>query len=205
MQRASKDLWDVWADDEPGFTSLNLQFDVAREWQGQSALGYWPDLDMLPIGQLSLRGPRGPKRASQLTRDEQVTMLTLWSMFGSPLMIGGELTSLPEESIRLLTNPSLLRINQTGRGGRELWRRGAHIAWRSELPGGSVALALFNLADSTARLALQPSDAPELRAGDVLDVWRGEPCRATEGRLEVDVPPHGARLFVVAAPAGAAP
>jgi hypothetical protein len=205
MQRASKDLWDVWVDDEPGFTSLKLQFDVARLWQGQSAPGYWPDLDMLPIGQLSLRGPRGPQRSSQLTRDEQVTMLTLWAMFGSPLMIGGELSSLPEDSLRLLTNPLLLQVNQTGRSGRELWRSGGRIAWRTELPDASIALALFNLDDAPGRMSLTPGEAAELRDGSVFDVWRNEPCATREGLLEVDVPAHGARLFVVTSAGAAAP
>jgi hypothetical protein len=203
MQRVSKDLWDVWANDEPGFTSLNLQFDVAKQWQGRSAPGYWPDLDMLPIGQLSLRGPRGPRRASSLTRDEQASMLTLWAMFGSPLMIGGELSSLSDESVHLLTNPLLLRINQSGRNGRELWRRGTEVAWRTELPDGAVALALFNLADAPARLALTRGDATELVDGKVFDVWRDEPCATEHGLVEVEVPAHGVRLFVVTPPRAA--
>lgn len=197
MQRASKDLWDVWSDDEPGFTSLKLQFDVARQWQGRSSPGYWPDLDMLPIGQLSLRGPRGPRRLSQLTRDEQISMLTLWAMFGSPLMIGGELSSLSEEAVRLLTNPLLLQVNQAGRGGRELWREDASIAWRSELPDGKVALAVFNLSDTAAPVRLSRRDAGELAGGQIFDVWRDAPRAAEQGELTVEVPAHGARLFVV--------
>jgi hypothetical protein len=196
MQRSSNDLWDVWVDDDPAFTSLKLQFDVARRWQGRGAPGYWPDLDMLPIGQLSLRGPRGPRRQSQLTHDEQVAMLTLWAMFGSPLMIGGELATLSDDSIRILTNPKLLQINQAGRERRELWQRGNHVAWRAELPNGAIALALFNLGDATERVALVAGDAPELAGGGIFDVWRNEPYGAISFDA-VDVPAHGARLFVV--------
>jgi hypothetical protein len=197
MRRVSKDLWDEWHPQDPGFSSLKQQFEVARRWQARAMPGHFPDLDMLPIGRLSLRGPRGPARESQLTRDEQQTMLTLWAMFGSPLMLGGELTSLAEDTLRLITNPVLLRINQRGRNGRELWRRGEHVAWRTELPEGDVALALFNLADSPGKLGLTPADAPELVGATALDVWQDVRSSALEGLTAVDVPAHGAQLFVV--------
>ena len=38
----------------------------------------------------------GQERQTNFTRDEQKTMMTLWCMFGSPLMIGGELTKLDD-------------------------------------------------------------------------------------------------------------
>lgn len=201
MQRVSKDLWDAWLEEDPGFTSLKEQFEVARVWQGNAAPGYWPDLDMLPIGQLSLRGPRGPRRLSQLSHDEQLTLLTLWALFGSPLMIGGELTSLADESVRLLTNPSMLRVQQTGRNGRELWRRENHVAWRAELGAGVVAVALFNLADGAERIGLTRAEVPELAEGDVFDVWHNEPFTAAQGVIAADIPAHSARLYIVT-PAG---
>jgi hypothetical protein len=206
MQRVSKDLWDAWVDEDPGFSSLKLQFDVAKMWQGRALPGYWPDLDMLPIGRLSLRGPRGPRRESELTRDEQISMLTLWAMFGSPLMIGGELSSMPDEALRLLTNPELLRVQQTGLSGRELWRRGDHIAWRKELPQqGAVALSLFNLGERPERVALTRADAPELERAEVLDAWQNEPCSAAGAQIEALVPAHGARLFLVHSPGARTP
>lgn len=204
MQRASKDLWDAWLEQDPGFTSLKLQFDVARLWQGRSAPGYWPDLDMLPIGQLSLRGPRGPRRMSQLTHDEQVAMLTLWAVFGSPFMIGGELSTLSEEALRLLTNPTLLRINQTATNRRELACEGEQSVWRAELPDGSVALGLFNLSDGHARVALPRGAAGNRPPPAVFDVWRNERYDALS-LAEVDVPAHGARLFVLEASGAGAP
>jgi alpha-galactosidase len=200
MQRVSKDLWDEWVDEDAGFSGLKLQFDVAERWQGRGAPGYWPDLDMLPMGQLSLRGPRGPRRESRLTRDEQISMLTLWAMFGSPFMIGGELTSLSDDAVRLLTNASLLRVQQQARNGRQLWRKGEQVAWRAELPDGAAALALFNLGDRAERVALSQADAPELETWNLFDVWQNEPRTAAQGLLTADIPAHGARLLLATAP-----
>ena len=55
----------------------------------------YPDWDMLPIGTMMHasveRGVYGPASPTRLTRDEQLTTLTLWSITRAPLMIGGRL------------------------------------------------------------------------------------------------------------------
>jgi alpha-galactosidase len=63
---------------------------------------------MLPVGHLGLAPGWGKARDTQLTRDEQRTLLTLWSIFHSPLMIGGDLTSADEWTTSLLTNPEVI-------------------------------------------------------------------------------------------------
>ncbi len=35
----------------------------------------------------------GEERQTNFTKDEQVTMMTLWCIFRSPLMLGAEMTS----------------------------------------------------------------------------------------------------------------
>lgn len=67
--------------------------------------GHWADADMLPLGHIGLRAERGDDRQSKLTRDEQKTLLTLWSMGASPLMVGGDLPTSNADTIALLANP----------------------------------------------------------------------------------------------------
>ena len=67
-------------------------FERCELWQNQVSRGNYPDCDMLPIGKLG-KG-FGEERDTRFTKDEQRTMMTLWCLFGSPLMIGAELTSL---------------------------------------------------------------------------------------------------------------
>ena len=54
----------------------------------------------------------GKPRTTRLTRDEQRTQLTLWSIFRSPLIIGGNLTLFDEWTESLLTNPEVIAVDQ---------------------------------------------------------------------------------------------
>jgi hypothetical protein len=209
MRRVSKDVWDAWIEDDVNYAGLKHQFEVARLWQGQGGPGHFPDLDMLPLGRISLRGPRGPARDARYTLDEGRTMLTLWSMFQSPLMLGGELSTLRPELVELLTNPEVLEVDQRGRAGAELWRDGEQVAWSAELPAtGELAVALFNLSDAPTAIALPETllsrasgaaalATPQgsLSGATLRDAWQRRDVGQLNGKLSADVPAHGARLF----------
>ncbi|CAI0464672.1 unnamed protein product [Linum tenue] len=112
MYRVTADDWDSWGD-------VASHFDVARDFAkaemvpGEGLLGNsWPDLDMLPLGWLTDQGVnRGPHRQCNLTLDEQRTQMTLWSMARSPLMFGGDVRKIDMTTYKLITNPTLLEIN----------------------------------------------------------------------------------------------
>ena len=70
---------------------------------------------MLPIGRLGPRPGEGDVRDTKFTRDEQITLMTLWSMFRSPLMMGGDLLSMDEWTTSLLTNPEVIALDQHSR------------------------------------------------------------------------------------------
>jgi len=195
MRRVSNDLWDDWDHEDPNFTCLKRQFQVARTWQGQGAPGHWPDLDMLPIGRISLNGTRGPARQSRFTRDEQTTLLTLWALFQSPLMLGGELKTLDDATRQLLVNRELLEVNQRGRNGRQVSVQAEQIIWRAELPEARVALGCFNLADAPQTIDLSADSVPELRSAVVRDLWEHRELGSVQGSLRLEVPAHGARLL----------
>ena len=125
MWRITDDLWD-------NFELLKNMFYRCELWQDHVSAGCYPDCDMLPIGQLG-KG-FGHEWTSNFTRDEARTMMTLWCLFGSPLMIGAELTLLDEATLSLLTNDELLvRRRWSGRSRRTPGRasRGAPVLSRS--------------------------------------------------------------------------
>lgn len=117
LWRISGDFWDRWVD-------LRKQFDLGRKWTGHTGPNGWADADMLPLGRIAIRGERGNDRMSLLTRDEQVTLMTLWAIFRSPLMMGGDLPSNDEFTLKLLTNREVLAVNQQSTKNRELYARG---------------------------------------------------------------------------------
>ncbi len=87
MWRISDDFWDDWK-------LLRQQFDFARDWAplvGKN--NTWPDADMLPLGKLRVTNKEGGGSPTKFTPDEQQTVMTLWSIFRSPLIFGGDLPS----------------------------------------------------------------------------------------------------------------
>jgi alpha-galactosidase len=149
MWRISDDIWDVWQSDAPFPRTIKSQFVAAAAWTPYVRPGNWPDADMLPLGELRPRPEVGPgPRHTRLTHEEQRTMLTLWAMARSPLILGSNLTLLDAETLGLITNKELLRIDQRAISSRAVVSQDGLVAWTADLPGGDTALAIFNLNDS---------------------------------------------------------
>ena len=192
MWRISDDFWDEWR-------LVRAQFDYARDWaRFVGVRGAWPDADMLPLGRLRLTDTAGRGTPSRLTPDEQRTVMTLWSVFRSPLVVGGDLPSLDAATLALLTNPEVLAANQRGRTPRQVLERAGLRVWRSAAPGGGHYVAVFNLDAAPQHVELAWSEIG-LGAGtrEVRDLWARRALGAHE-RLRVDLPPHGSALVLVA-------
>ncbi len=193
MWRITNDFWDTWGD-------LLIGFDACRRWQGLGEEHAWPDADMLPIGHLSLRGQeRGMgERMTNFTKDEQYTLLTLWCIFRSPLMLGCELRDLDEFTLGLITNREVLDLLKYSRNAREVIRRGVwdrHVVWFAKCSEGGWYLALFNTGGTDSEMSVQTEQLGVPSSLAVRDLWAGEDLGCAEGCVAAVVPAHGARLF----------
>ncbi len=120
MWRIVNDFWDTG--DGP-LCDLGCAFTAIRTWGGVGGLtpGHWPDADMLPLGYL---GPRkewtGGNHQTNFTKNEQVTVMSLWTMLPSPLIFGGNPMRLSNDAwtLALLTNPEVLAVSQDVLGAR---------------------------------------------------------------------------------------
>ncbi len=203
MWRISNDVWDLWAPaggQTDGFPqNIQAQFPLLALWAPYAKPGNWPDAAMLPLGQLKPSAGWGEPRASRLTAEEQRTLLTLWAIARSPLILGANLTMLDASTMSLLTNRDLLRINQTSTHSAQVLHDGDLVAWRADLPGGEKAIGLFNLGDTEMNLTKQlPDFGADLGGRDwaVRNLWGGGV--AISGHEFVErVPPHGCVLLMV--------
>ena len=78
---------------------------------------------MLPLGWLG-QGFHTDKHTwhTNLTENEQRTMMTLWCIFRSPLMLGTEMPRLDEWTLSLLTNADVLGLLKHSRGAKQIAR-----------------------------------------------------------------------------------
>ena len=182
MWRMTDDFWDDWELLKAMFMRCHLWEDYVglENDTGRS----WPDCDMLPLGRISLRDE---PRWTRLTADEQRTMMSLWCIFRSPLMIGSELPSCDEATLRLLTNQDMLALNQNGHGPRQLFRDERSAVWITDDQEGRQTYGLFNLSDEPQVMTL------ETTKGEVFkNLWEGNLITADGEKLCLPVPLHGA-------------
>ena len=189
MWRVCDDLWDRWEDVEANFARL-------ARWAPFASPAGWPDGDMLPLGRIGIRAERGEDRHSLLTPAEQRTLMTLWVMARSPLMMGGDLPTSSPETIALLTNDAVLEVLHHSSGNREVLREDDLVLWAADsTTTPSRYGAAFHLGGQDAVVDVQLGNLGAPAGARVTDVWTGEPVDVDGGWLHLAVEAHGARML----------
>ena len=189
MWRISDDMWDNWPE-------VRNQFGYCRLWAPHIGPNHWPDADMLPLGLLRLRGFNDGPRLSRLSHDEQITLMTLWSIFRSPLMMGGDLPTLDAFTQSLLTNQEVIAVDQHSSGNRLLFTRGNQIAWAADVPRTRQKyVALFNLGESPEEITVSWRELGLAGKVPVRDLWKKETLGSFDGQFSARIAPHGAGLY----------
>ena len=150
MWRITDDFWDSWE-------LLKAMFYRCELWENQVSLGCYPDCDMLPLGWIG-KG-FGQERLTRFTRDEQRTMMTLWCIFGFPLMIGTELTKMDGWTLSLLTNREVLSMLTPDCRPHQIRRNDSEAVWTAHnAVTGETFTALFNLSDESREISVRTED-----------------------------------------------
>ncbi len=199
MWRISNDVWDHWAQWPKADWSQGVlaQFGMAARWAPLVGTGNWPDADMLPLGYLGPRPGFGKARESALTSDEARTLMTLWCIFRSPLVIGANLTRLDSGTLALLTNDEVIAVDQHSMGGRQVLDDAGKVVWVARGERGSAYVAVFNTADGaqTVDYPLQSLGLPSV-AFAVRDLWEKKDLGNSD-TLHVSLRAHASALFRV--------
>ena len=180
MWRLVGDLWDNWGE-------LTHAMDVVAQWSAFRKTGHWPDIDMLPLGKLREFGPNTgpPNTQSRFTSDEARTLMTLMCITQNPLMFGGNLPETDQATLKLITNPDVLAVDQTGLGGH-LDSESAGVAqWQAGAGKDGIFVAFVNR-NNTSATAMPP------RARHIHDLWEHKDRKVG---APIDLPAHGSVLL----------
>lgn len=188
MWRITDDFWDDWK-------LLLPMFERCELWEEHVRPGCYPDCDMLALGKLG-KG-FGNERKCNFTQEEQRTLMTLWCIFRSPLMIGADMTQLDDWTLSLLTNDDVLELLHYSKEARQIERDEKHVIWCSKDTSNKYGyLALFQLQDTEEQIRIPWQSvedygitgrmATELWSKDVIDLTNHE---------TITVAAHGAKLY----------
>ncbi|MBP3452388.1 MAG: glycoside hydrolase family 27 protein [Clostridia bacterium] len=185
MWRITDDFWDQW-------DLLKAMFERAEKWCIHAGPGHWPDADMLPLGALRQCEDQGDW--THFTQEEQRTMMTLWCMMRSPLMIGAEMTKNDVFTLELLTNAPLLEIQKTTWCAHPLYTTDEASAWVAPRKDGKgVYVALFNLSDKKRKLSLDAAEAGLNGIKSATELWSGKKGKKLSATLNA----HDAAVWFV--------
>ena len=167
-----------------------------------ASAGHYNDMDMLEVGHLAgqVKTVFGKHGDSGLTPIEEQTHFGMWCMLSSPLLIGCDVRNVPESTMRLVTNPYLLAMNQNELGcqGYVVSRNGeAYILVKDALErfGKSRYVTLYNASDEEHEFAVYSATLDLGGKIDAFDLAEMADVGAFEGVVYVKVPAHGAKFY----------
>jgi len=188
----------IWVRDVA--TSWRISHDISDKWESVRDIisenlylsayaggGHYNDMDMLEVGR-------------SMSYEEDKTHFGMWCMMASPLLIGCDLTTLRPETLELLTNPELISLDQDPLGLQ------AYVVKRENDSyilvkdverrfGNTRAVAFYNSGDDPVDMSLDLRDVDMGGLTKVRDVFERKDLPPVRGTMEVEVPPHGTRIF----------
>ena len=191
--RMADDFWDNWKE-------ILAMMDYAKQWEGIGGPGHWPDCDMLQIGKLSKRGPVGHERYSRFTEDELYTHITFWSIYQSPLFIGGNMPENRDLELKLLTNEEVLAVNQQGSHPKQLLKTDSSMIWISQAANGKdIYAGLFNIGNNTGNITISFASLGLKGKVTVRDLWGKTDLGVFKNKFSKTINAHGAALLKISA------
>lgn len=185
MWRMTDDFWDHWR-------SLYAMFERAAKWAPFVRPGNWPDCDMLPLGHIGIRAVDGGggDNWTRFTHDEQITLMSLWTIMQSPLMFGGELTDLDPWTLKLITNEQVLKMYKELNYQRQVYRDRTWVVWKAKSETDQY-VAIFNTSDEEKQVDASIMSNIVPLEEEVLNLWENEKITLSNQTL----PAHGALLI----------
>ncbi len=205
MLRITKDIWD-------DVESIQRSFPAWEFWQSYTEPGFWPDLDMIPFGKLqtmslepnpedlpeglnpNLTG-KGWARECELDLTARQTFITQRALSATPLMLGGDIGSLSEDDLSLITHPSMIACNQNGVSAKRIQMRGDLFVYRAdhreELGKGWLGLFNRNPDGGTEKIQLSPSRIGLPPETKLYDVWAENDLGILRDAPLVTIPRNG--------------
>ncbi len=163
-----------------------------------SAPGCFNDIDMLTIGMYG----KGNVGSTGSNDTDYKTEFVVWCMFSAPLMLGGDIRTFSADTLKLVTNKYLLRINQDieGRPAFEVRKDSNIKVFVKHLSGNEIAVAFVNFDDRDRGVDFYFEDAGIPAASgyglNMTDVFTGENIGVKKEYLKRQIKAHDCECYI---------
>jgi hypothetical protein len=192
------------------YFNVQKRFNTLALWEptyGGRIFGGYNDFDSVEVGDcnrdVSSTDPFGSVHypdGDGLTMAGRQTVLSLWSLASSPLILGSDLTELCPTDLNLLKNQAVLAVDQDGIDASMITNGQTEKVVAKTEPDGDVAVGLFNTTTkaetiSTTASAIGLPGASQYR---VTNLWT-HATTESGSTISATVPPHGVAFYQVQA------
>lgn len=189
LWRTTYDIRD-WYDGEidGNFLGWSIILDKQVGLEKYSGPGHWNDPDMLEVGN------------GRQTNTEYKAHFSFWALLNAPLIAGNDLREMDAETIEILTNKEVIRINQDslGKQGYKIFDDGDKEVWAKALSNGDYGVILFNRSSGDQHISVNwDMIAPELASASyqVRDLWKHSDLGTFKYAYSTQVPSHGVSMI----------
>ncbi|XP_030553302.1 alpha-galactosidase-like isoform X2 [Rhodamnia argentea] len=181
--------WRTTGDISDHWDSMTSRADQNDKWASYAGPGGWNDPDMLEVGN------------GGMTTEEYRSHFSIWALAKAPLLIGCDVRSVDNTTLRLLSNKEVIAVNQDSLGaqGKKVKSDGNLEVWAGPLSANRVAVVLWNRGSSRATVTATWSDIglSSTTLVHARDLWMHSTQSSIRGQISADINPHACVMYVL--------
>ena len=194
------DSWRISADIRPVWKSIKYIVGKNLYLSAYAGNCNYNDMDMLAVG-YNIKPSPFWEEGLGLSYTEEEAHFGIWCIMSSPLLLGCDIEYIPEETMKIITNPELIAINQDRLGlqAHVVQHVGETYVFAKDIIekwGNTRAVALYNPADTSMRFTLTPEEIEMTGALTVRDLNLNADLGECSS-IEMTLPPHSAKILKV--------
>ena len=194
------DSWRISADIRPVWKSIKYIVGKNLYLSAYAGNGNYNDMDMLAVG-YNIKPSPFWEEGLGLSYTEEEAHFGIWCIMSSPLLLGCDIEYIPEETMKIITNPELIAINQDRLGlqAHVVQHVGETYVFAKDILekwGNTRAVALYNPADTSMRFTLTPEEIEMTGTLTVRDLNLTADLGECSS-IEMTLPPHSAKILKV--------
>ena len=194
------DSWRISADIRPVWKSIKYIVGKNLYLSAYAGNGNYNDMDMLAVG-YNIKPSPFWEEGLGLSYTEEEAHFGIWCIMSSPLLLGCDIEYIPEETMKIITNPELIAINQDRLGlqAHVVQHVGETYVFAKDILekwGNTRAVALYNPADTSMQFTLTPEEIEMTGTLTVRDLNLNADLGECSS-IEMTLPPHSAKVLKV--------